>query len=311
MLFRAIEPMLLTSHKVIPISLTDQRMLYEAKYDGWRILIHKEDERIDVFTRGGMNVTRAFPEFQSLAPQIQARTAILDGEGICLDASGNRPVLERFSARAQLRQPFRIMAKAKQSPVSFMCFDILYASGESVASRTLLERKQLLTNLINVNAHIQVSPYTIGDGRGLFDWTKENHWEGIVAKVVKGSQSRYIVGHRSTSWIKWKHRKQIQCSIVGYAIRPFRIFVTESKGPVTMVEYGFNPEEKRALMNVAKQLHKDRIGSVQWLMPGFSCWIEFLEHTESGHLRDAVFRGFVLQDMSPSTMKLREMGKIE
>ncbi|MFD0716891.1 hypothetical protein [Paenibacillus sp. GCM10027626] len=90
MLFKPIQPMLLSSHKNVLLDLEDPSKLYEVKYDGWRIFLHKEDDRIEVFSRGGMNLTRAFPEFQMLASHIQARTAILDGEGICLDVSGEK-----------------------------------------------------------------------------------------------------------------------------------------------------------------------------------------------------------------------------
>jgi bifunctional non-homologous end joining protein LigD len=83
MLFTPIKPMLLSNHKVTPFSLTDSDLLYEIKYDGWRLLLHKEGSKIEIYTRHGNNVTSRFPEFIAAAANIQIHSVILDCEGVC------------------------------------------------------------------------------------------------------------------------------------------------------------------------------------------------------------------------------------
>ncbi|WDV05041.1 MULTISPECIES: ATP-dependent DNA ligase [Lysinibacillus] len=78
MLFTPIKPMLLHMGNNDEIN-DNPEWIYDIKWDGWRILLHKEGDRLEAFTRHGNNVTAKFPELQ-----IQSHKAIIDCEGVVL-----------------------------------------------------------------------------------------------------------------------------------------------------------------------------------------------------------------------------------
>lgn len=95
MLFSPVKPMLLHTGKQI---LDDDGIIWEIKWNGWRILLHKEGDRVEAFTRHGTNVTAKFPELQEVGRSINEHTAILDTEGVVL-RNGGISVFEDFSYR--------------------------------------------------------------------------------------------------------------------------------------------------------------------------------------------------------------------
>jgi bifunctional non-homologous end joining protein LigD len=242
MLFTSVKPMLLSNHKVTPFSLTDPNLLYEPKYDGWRLLLHKEGPKIEIYTRHGNLVTNRFPEFVEAAAGIQAHSVILDGEGVCFCPVKLRPDFGMFEARAKLTNPIKIQAAMQHSPATLIPFDVIMVNGKSLCADPLLERKRILTEFISNGPAIMLPTYFIGDGQGLFDWTLENKWEGIVAKHVL---SRYRINRRpdrlADSWVKRKHVETTEAYILGYQENPFALVVgLENHVPPAVVEYGVN-----------------------------------------------------------------------
>lgn len=72
MLFTPIKPMLLGMwHE----AFDDDRYIFEPKWDGWRILLHKDGERVEAYTRHGNRVTDKFPELQAAGAAIRAYAA--------------------------------------------------------------------------------------------------------------------------------------------------------------------------------------------------------------------------------------------
>jgi bifunctional non-homologous end joining protein LigD len=105
MLFTPIKPMLLTNHKVTPFSLTDPDLLYEPKYDGWRLLLHKEGARVEIYTRHGNVVTDRFPEFVATSAGIQAHSVILDCEGVCFPSRKEKARLWYVRGKSKVNKP--------------------------------------------------------------------------------------------------------------------------------------------------------------------------------------------------------------
>lgn len=97
MIFTSIQPMLLTMANK---AFDDENYIFEPKWDGWRILIHKQGDRIAAYTRQGNCVTRKFPELEAVHDAIQAESAILDCEGVCI--RDGRSVFDDFAHRGRL-----------------------------------------------------------------------------------------------------------------------------------------------------------------------------------------------------------------
>jgi bifunctional non-homologous end joining protein LigD len=296
MLFTPLKPMLLSNHKVTPFSLNDPNLLYEIKYDGWRILLHKEGSRIEIYTRHGNVVTNRFPEFVEAAAGIQAHSVILDCEGVCFCPKKLRPDFGMFDARAKLTNPVKISAALRKHPATLIPFDAIMSNGRSLCAEKLLDRKRRLSSIVTSGPALMLPTYIIGNGETLFDWTLEHQWEGIVAKHIS---STYRINRRpdrlAEAWVKRKHTETTEAFILGYQMKPFGLVVgLDNYVPVAVVEYGFSVEEKIAFRGIAKQIHTTKQKNIQMIEPLLKCKLEYLERMNNGSLRICTFRGFVV-----------------
>lgn len=220
MLFTPLKPMLLSNHKVTPFSFHDPNLLYEPKFDGWRLLLHKEGSKIEIYTRHGNIVTQRFPEFIEAAIKIPAHSIILDCEGVCFNPINNRPDFELFESRAKLTNSFKIQVALKRNPATLIPFDVIMIDGHSLIAEQLLKRKNVLAEAVSNGPGILLPAFVIGNGQELFDWTLSNDWEGICSKSIT---SRYCLDKRNSnlfeSWVKLKHTKTTDAAyIVGYRV---------------------------------------------------------------------------------------------
>jgi len=289
MLFTPIKPMLLHMGNNNEI-VDDPNWIYDIKWDGWRILLHKQGDRIEAYTRHGNNVTAKFPELQGVGKSITEHTAIIDCEGVVL--KNGVSVFDDFAYRGRLSNKDKIEQATLTLPATFIAFDVL-ATDEPHTNQPLMERKEILSYIIKPSNNLLVTPSVDGDGSDIFQLTKDRGMEGIVGKR---SNSTYKTNHRSHDWLKYKHFKVMDVTILGYKENPFTMIVgvkSNSKyRPVASVEFGFKPDEKRAFREIAKQIVTNVEHDVMWLEPRLLCKVQYLEKTHSGSLRITSFKGF-------------------
>lgn len=290
MLFTPIKPMLLHmgNNDEIP---EDTNWIYDIKWDGWRILLHKMGDRIEVYTRHGNNVTTKFPELQHVRQSIMEDKVIIDCEGVVL--RNGISVFDDFAYRGRLSNKDKIDQATITHPATFIAFDVLF-TGESILNKPLVERKEILNCIIKPSDKIQATPSIVGNGNEIFQLTKDKGMEGIVGKRVN---SIYKTNHRSHDWLKYKHFKVIETVILGYKEYPFTVLVGGqlSNGkfkPLANVEFGFKPEEKLALRKIAKQIITKVDKGTMWIEPILRCNVQYLEKTNTGSLRITSFKGF-------------------
>lgn len=294
MLFIPLKPMLATTAKK---AFDDDHYIFEPQYDGGRILIHKQHDRIEAYTRYGQVVTPKFPELMEAAQAIQADTAILDCEGICL--RDGRPVFDDFNHRGRLGKSSTIAQGALLYPSTFVAFDVLYSGERAHMDEPLMQRKERLAGIVTDSSVLTKTMFIEGQGRALFDLTKERGLEGIVAKR---RDSVYKLDFRSSEWLSVKHVRSIDTVILGYRTKPFALviglhFRSMNNKPVGTVADGLSLADKQAFLAIAEQLHteKDRQTDTQWIAPRLCCRVDYLDRTDMHHLRTTYFRGFLPQ----------------
>jgi len=285
-----IKPMLLATGGE-PSDSSDR--LFEVKLDGWRICIIKSGYRVDAYTRNGNCISHKFEqELREVGASIKLPSVILDTEGIVLRE--HKESFEDFSYRGRLNDPVKIRAATHTHPVSFVAFDVI-ETDKDLTTTELIERKQILEDIIIPSSVITPIPYVIGQASHLWEVTRERGMEGIVSKPLK---SKYLFDHRSLDqWRKHKHWKELPCVILGYELNPFSIIVgvrfrTTGLKEIAKVEYGFKPEEKQAFRGIAKEIHTTRTGSTQWIEPRLVCNIRYQDRTDNHQLRTTTFQGF-------------------
>src|SRR5262249_4870490 len=127
-LFEPVSPMLASPTQDVESALAELgTAAFELKLDGARVQVHKQERTVKIYSRTGRDVTFSLPEIEAAVAALDARSLILDGEVIALDAAGRpRPFQEtmrRFGRKLEVED-----ARAS-IPLSLFAFDCLHANG--------------------------------------------------------------------------------------------------------------------------------------------------------------------------------------
>ena len=167
-----IKPMFAESRET-PFDSEDH--VFELKWDGTRAI---------AFVRDGVRFqNRRLTFIERRYPEIEVRTredAILDGEIVVMDSG--RPNFARLQEREHASDPIRIDYLSRTVPATYVVFDVLYVGGREVMSRSLLERKAILHDLVAVNDHVVLSDVIPTRGVDYYNVVFARGLEGIIAK---------------------------------------------------------------------------------------------------------------------------------
>lgn len=202
MINRPMKMMLAQLSESIPAALQEMgTAAIEWKYDGARVQIHKDDKKVRIYSRRLENVTASLPEISRAAlKQIQAKSAILDGEAVALSSDGRprafQEILKRF------RRKYNVERLATEIPLSLFLFDIIYLNGQSVIDLPLLERRKLLAGIADPSLLAsQVLSDKTEVAEEIYKKALDAGHEGIM---LKNPSSVYAPGKRGKNWLKVK-----------------------------------------------------------------------------------------------------------
>jgi bifunctional non-homologous end joining protein LigD len=183
--------------------------LFEIKWDGVRTLAAIHDAKVRLWSRAEREITREYPELADIWRNISAREAWLDGEVVVLDAHG-RSDFQRLQLRFGVQKPSPKLLE--QAPVVYYVFDLLYLDGRDLRPVPLIERKNLLREVLHPGSRVRYSDHVSDHGEDLFKAAVQQHLEGIVAKKIGDPYP----GRRSSSWLKIKLEKDLEAVIGGW-----------------------------------------------------------------------------------------------
>ena len=166
--------------------------LHEIKYDGYRLRVERNGDRVRLITRNGYDWTGRYPWIVESALKNRIKQFVIDGEAVVLGVDG----IPDFNALHSRQHDYEVQLYA---------FDILTLDGEDLRPLPLSLRK---TNLARLLARwpdgIFVAPFEQGEiGPDLFRAACNMGLEGLVSKRV----DRPYRGGRSPDWVKVKNRK--------------------------------------------------------------------------------------------------------
>jgi len=173
----------------------------EWKFDGARVQIHKDGNKVIIYSRRLENVTSSLPDIvKSVRTHVIANTAILDGEAVAF-GKDNRPMAFQEILR-RFRRKYDVTATALEIPLSLYLFDILYLNGESLIDTELFERRKKLEEICDKSI---VAEQTITDSAAnielIYKMALAAGHEGLM---LKNPQSLYTPGKRGKNWLKLK-----------------------------------------------------------------------------------------------------------
>lgn len=193
----------------------------EWKMDGMRCQIHKQGNKILIFTRRLENVTRQFPDLVKLVQKgVKAKECIIEGETVAVDARTHRPLpFQVLSQRIQRKHEIERMAH--EIPVHVNLFDVIYVNGEQLFDKPLKERRKILEKIIKpLNSELRVINQLITkDVKRAEKFYKDALRANQEGVMVKNLDAIYIPGRNvAGGWLKVKPTMEnLDLVIVGAA----------------------------------------------------------------------------------------------
>jgi len=200
-LFRPLRPMLAQSAKDALEGFTRTApAAVEYKLDGARIQLHKEADRVAIYSRYGNELSEALPEIVELGRSFSAHGLVLDGEVIALGADG-RPLPFQVTMQ-RVGRKLGVAAARADLPLRAFFFDCLYADGQVLVEQTNDLRWQALCARVPAPARVTRLEVTSAEqAEAALQAALASGNEGVV---VKSLASRYDAGRRGAGWVKVK-----------------------------------------------------------------------------------------------------------
>jgi bifunctional non-homologous end joining protein LigD len=205
---KKLEPMLA---EIGEAARSDPQWLYEPKVDGYRVIAFVQDGTVRLQSRGGIDLTVAFPEVVADLAAQAVDSMIVDGEIVALDASG-QPSFNALQNRRELKTPQEVAAAQREAPVVMLCFDLLHFAGTNLRGASYVDRRRYLSQCLLPSAHLQLV-HASDDAEKLYAASLASGFEGIVAKR---RDSTYQPGKRTGAWLKIKSTQTAEFVVGGY-----------------------------------------------------------------------------------------------
>ena len=291
-----ISPMLL--YETQPFD--DENYIYELKLDGIRCLAYIDGKSVVLQNKRHKDVTAFYPELAGMNKCVKRRV-ILDGELVVLNKDG-KPDFYDLQRRSLMADSFKISLAAKSNPVQFVAYDIIYHNGKDLTDKPLMERKAILSKAVREGNNLTISRYIEKNGIAFFELAKSQELEGIVAKRKDGL---YHIGKRTRDWLKIKVMQDEDLLILGYQpdehgeVKDLILGYYDDDGKLQCrgkVYLGISKEERSiiaqfAKTNTVKNPWFPKYKNAVWLKPQLIGTAHFMHETESGGMRQPVWKG--------------------
>lgn len=203
-----LKPMLSTAAAALP---EGDGWQFEPKWDGFRTLVFRDADGLFLQSRDSRPMNRYFPELlEPLARELSER-CVLDGEIVIVEPHGLD--FEALLLRIHPAES-RVKLLSKQSPASFVAWDVLALAGEDLRETPLAERRLKLENVLgSASPPIHLSPATT-DRTLAEDWFHRFEGAGLDGVMAKRLDEPYRAGERTM--LKIKHKRTADCVVAGF-----------------------------------------------------------------------------------------------
>ena len=276
--------------------------VHELKYDGYRMLCRVKDGTATLLTRNGHDWTAKLPHVAAAAVDLRVNSAWLDGEVVALLPDG----------RVSFQWLQNAFEAHTDSHLVYVVFDLLYLDGYDLRPIPLIERKRLLSALLQDNSQstlIRYSAHIAGQGEVAFAEACRSGMEGLIAKRADAS---YLAG-RNRNWVKVKCGRRQEFVIGGFTdpsgsrtvFGALLLGVFDENGRLRYAGRtgtGFSNRSLAELHARLKRLQRTKspfvnppggsqAAGVHWVKPTLVAEVAFAEWTNEGQLRHASFQG--------------------
>ncbi|MEE6267480.1 MULTISPECIES: ATP-dependent DNA ligase [Streptomyces] len=196
-----------------PVAKIPAGMQYEAKWDGFRVLVFRDGDEVELASRTTKSLSRYFPELLTAVRTELPPRCVLDGE-IVIAHDGRlhfEELLERIHPAAS-----RVRTLAARTPASLIAFDLLALDSASLLAEPQTARRQALVEALRpARAPVHTAPATT-DRELAQRWFGQFEGAGLDGVIAKPLDLPYRPGERVL--YKVKHARTADCVVAGYRL---------------------------------------------------------------------------------------------
>ena len=196
-------------------SLPQGQYLYEPKWDGFRSIIFRDGDDVEIGSRNEKPMTRYFPELVEALKHNLPERCVVDGEIVMVGPDGTRLDFELLQQRIHPAAS-RVKLLAEQTPARFVAFDLLALGDTDYTQKPFAERREALVAALK-QARPPVSVTAATDDPDLAqDWFDRFEGAGLDGIVAKPLDAPYAPNKRTMA--KLKHERTADCVLAGYRV---------------------------------------------------------------------------------------------
>ncbi len=302
-----VSPMLAKSVKGVPEPAgVEGGLLYEPKWDGFRCIVFKDGDEVELGSRNERPLTRYFPEVVEGLRRDLPERCVLDGEIVIISSTPGGARLE-FEVLQQRIHPAasRIAKLAAETPAVFLAFDLLAEGDESLLSTPFAERRSRLERLLadaGTTAFLTPATDDVELARRWFDVFEGAGLDGIVAKPLAAP---YVPDVRAM--LKVKHERTADCVVAGFrwhksgpVVGSLLLGLYDDAGTLQHVGVcaSFPMARRKELVDELVPYRMDDIGGHPWAGWGQASTAEAVDRMPPDRMPGAVTRWNSGKDMS-------------
>lgn len=206
-----VAPMLAKSVGAIP----EGRLSYEPKWDGFRSIIFRDGDDVEIGSRNEKPMTRYFPELVEALKANLPPKCVLDGEIVLVGSSGDRLDFDALQQRIHPAAS-RVKMLSEQTPAKFVAFDLLALGDEDFSGRPFAERRAALEQAFSsASAPVHLTAAT-QDPELAGKWFHQFEGAGLDGIIAKPLDGPYQPDKRVM--FKIKHERTADCVLAGYRV---------------------------------------------------------------------------------------------
>ncbi len=260
-----VAPMLAKLTRELP---RGEGLSYEPKWDGFRCIVFRDGDSVELGSRNEKPLTRYFPELVDALRRELPTRCVLDGEIVIAGPKG----LD-FDALSQRIHPAetRVRQLAASTPASFVAFDVLAHDDTSYMDTPYAQRRKVLERLLKkAKPPVHLTPAT-QDPEVAADWFSRFEGAGLDGVVAKPADLTYLPDKRVM--LKVKHQRTADCVVAGFrthkdgaGVGSLLLGLYDSSGVLhhVGVASGFSVARRRELVGELEPYRKDALAGHPW-----------------------------------------------
>ncbi|MDC0170624.1 ATP-dependent DNA ligase [Candidatus Nitrosopelagicus sp.] len=209
-LFSPIRPMLAdrTKSGEATVEKFQEKFAAEYKLDGERAQIHKQKDKIEIFSRSLEIITSYYPDIvEKISKLIISDDVILEAEVVAMNS--NSGDFLPFQELMHRRRKYEIDEAVAKYPITVNFFDVLFSDGKNCMEMKYEERRKLLEKIIKQDDFARLIPMSIIESEDQVLEVLENSINsGCEGLMLKHLDSTYRAGIRGSNWLKLKREYQ-------------------------------------------------------------------------------------------------------